>query len=179
MPLPTFQTPRLTLRPWTLGDIDELHALWTRPEVRRYLWDDEVISRERAEQTVHELIAAAEREGIGGWTVIAGAERTSAGFVALIRREAGDPELMYGLAPEWWGQGLATEAAAAALAYAFEPLGFARVTAATDVPNAPSVRVLERLGMRFTRRGALNGLDTLFYDMRREDFATAPNMARR
>jgi RimJ/RimL family protein N-acetyltransferase len=39
------------------------------------------------------------------------------------------------------------------------------VSAATDVPNAASVRVLERIGLRFRRRGTLNGRDTLFYGL--------------
>jgi RimJ/RimL family protein N-acetyltransferase len=65
------------------------------------------------------------------------------------------------------GQGLATEAARAVLAYGFEQLQSPRITAATDPPNAASVRVLERLGMRFTHRAALNGLDTVFYEIAR------------
>lgn len=178
MPLSTLHTARLTLRPWTLGDIDELHALWTRPEVRRYLWDDQTITRERAEATVHEFMAPQE-EGLGGWVVLDRSSGTLVGFAALIRREPGDPELMYGLAPEWWGRGIATEAGRAVLAYAFSALNCERVTAATDVPNVASARVMERLGMRFTHRATLNGLDTVFYEVRREDFVTGPNTAPR
>jgi [ribosomal protein S5]-alanine N-acetyltransferase len=174
MPLPTLHTTRLTLRPWTLDDIDELHALWTRPEVRRYLWDDQTITRERAEATVREFMSA-EDEGIGGWLVLDRSSGTLMGFAALIRREPGDPELMYGLAPDWWGRGVATEAARAVLTHAFSALDCARVTAATDVPNAASARVMERLGMRFTHRGPLNGLDTVFYELRRDDVVTGPN----
>ena len=43
MGLPTLETERLILRPWSLDDIDALHQIWTDPQVRRYLWDDEVI----------------------------------------------------------------------------------------------------------------------------------------
>ena len=56
------------------------------------------------------------------------------------------------------------------LAYAFDVLACPHVVAATDVPNTASARTLERLGMQFERRGALNGLDTLFYRLRRERF---------
>jgi [ribosomal protein S5]-alanine N-acetyltransferase len=171
-------TARLRLRPWTLEDIDELHAMWTRPEVRRYLWDDQTITRVRAEATVREFMALHD-EGLGGWVVLDRSSAALAGFAALIRREPGDPELMYGLAPEWWGRGLATEAAQAVLAYAFSALDCTRVTAATDVPNVASAQVMQRLGMRFTRRGTLNGLDTVFYELRREDFVTGPNTAPR
>jgi hypothetical protein len=38
---------------------------------------------------------------------------------------------------------------------------------------------MERLGMRFTARGTLNGLDTVFYEMRRDEFVSAQNTARR
>ena len=178
MPLPVLHSPRLTLRPWTLDDIDELHALWTRPEVRRYLWDDETITRERAAETVTEFIAPA-AEGLGGWLLLDRDTGALVGFAALIKREPGDPELLYGLAPEWCGRGLATEAGRTVMAYAFGVLGCERVTAATDVPNVASARVMERLGMRFTHRGTLNGLDTAFYEARREEFVTAPDMARR
>jgi hypothetical protein len=37
--------------PFASEDLDALHALWTDPDVRRYLWDDIVISRERAAET--------------------------------------------------------------------------------------------------------------------------------
>jgi ribosomal-protein-alanine N-acetyltransferase len=76
---------------------------------------------------------------------------------------------MYGLAKPWWGCGLATEASRAALEYAFGVLGAGRVTAVTDPPNVASVRVMERLGMRFVHRGTVNGLESVVYELRRED----------
>jgi len=51
MPLPVLRTPRLVLVPFAPEDLDALHALWTDEHVRRYLWDDIVISRERATET--------------------------------------------------------------------------------------------------------------------------------
>lgn len=44
-------------------------------------------------------------------------------------------------------------------------LGVTCVVAATDPPNTASVRVLERLGMRFERQGRLQGLETLFFKL--------------
>ena len=171
MELPILRTARLTLRPYSLDDIDALHALWIDADVRRYLWDNEAIPRERAEATIRGAVESAERDGIGQWVVCDAATNAVAGFCGFIRRDAGeDPELMYGLAPAFWGRGLATEAARAVLAYGFGELGFSRITAATDPPNLASVAVMERLGMRFTARRTLNGLDTLFYELRREDF---------
>ena len=44
------ETERLRLRPLTANDLEDLHLLWTDADVRKYLWDDQVISREQAEE---------------------------------------------------------------------------------------------------------------------------------
>ena len=49
-------------------------------------------------------------------------------------------ELLYGIAPEHWNKGLATEAANAIIRHGFDTLGFERIEASTDAPNAASVR---------------------------------------
>ena len=81
---------------------------------------------------------------------------------------------MFGLSATHWGRGLALEAARAVATWAFETLHATRIVAATDPPNTGSVKVLERLGMRFERQGRLQGLDTLFFtldaaDLKRPD----------
>lgn len=66
--------------------------------------------------------------------------------------------------------GLATEASRAVMRYAFEDLGFAEVVASTDAPNAASIRVMERLGMKFEKWITTGGLDTVYYKIERERF---------
>jgi ribosomal-protein-alanine N-acetyltransferase len=83
--------------------------------------------------------------------------------------------LLFALWPQYWGQGLANEAARAVVAYVFEVLGRSEIVAAADVPNEASLRALRRLGMRRERRGSLNGLDTYFYRMTLEQFRLATN----
>jgi RimJ/RimL family protein N-acetyltransferase len=56
--------------------------------------------------------------------------------------------LGYAIGRTWWGQGIATEAASAAMAWAIEVFGLTRVWASTDERNVRSQRVLEKLGMR-------------------------------
>jgi ribosomal-protein-alanine N-acetyltransferase len=161
-------TPRLVLRPLNAADVAAVHALWTDPDVRRYLWADEVVTRDR----VREVIAAstrhfaAKRDGL--WRIDDAATGAFVGFAGCREWPAGGPELTYGLAPAWWGRGLATEAAHGVLAHVFETLGHPVVMAATDPPNVASVRVLERLGMTFDWRGEMHGLDTLVYRLSRE-----------
>ena len=164
----TILTARLRLRPLSLDDVDVVHALWTDPDVRRYLWDDVVIPRERAEEMVRSIVAGFERNGRGMWLIYEQSAAAPCGFCGFLPRTEPDrAELIYGLAPHAWGKGYATESARAVMEYGFETLNVPTIAAAADVPNAASVRVLERLGMRFVRREVVHGLDLLFYEIER------------
>jgi [ribosomal protein S5]-alanine N-acetyltransferase len=164
----TLETPRLVLRPLTAADAAAVHAQWTEPDVRRYLWDDEVISLERAREVLDSSARDFAERRYGLWGACDAASGALTGFAGCRPWPAGQPELMYGLWPAWWGRGLATEAAHGVLAHVFETLGHPVVMAATDPPNTASVRVLERLGMTFDWRGEMHGLDTLVYRLSRE-----------
>ena len=92
------------------------------------------------------------------------------GFCGYRRFEDGaQPELLYGLLPEFWGKGFVTEAARAVLAHGFDACHMARVIASTDTPNQRAVNVMQRLGMCFTERREYHGLDTVFYGLTQED----------
>jgi ribosomal-protein-alanine N-acetyltransferase len=94
-----------------------------------------------------------------------------AGFCGL--RLFGDPptvEVLYGLLPAYWGQGLATEAAMAMLRFGFEELGLERIYAGADPPNTASFCVMERLGMTFSKRIVAGGLEAIYYEISRTDF---------
>ena len=82
----------------------------------------------------------------------------------------GQIELLYGIHPTYWGEGLVAEAAREVLRFGFESCAFDRVIAATDTPNQQSVRVLQKLGMTFQCRREFHGLDTVFYSMTRSEF---------
>jgi RimJ/RimL family protein N-acetyltransferase len=190
-------TPRLRLRPVREADVDALHALWTHPQVRRWLWDDVVIDRATAAERVAASAAsfASARFGlwaICGWSGSRGARSEpeaselhedggggllgAAGLV-LIEPAVG-PEILYSLHPDHQGRGLATEAAQAVLAYAFEALALPRVPGRTDAPNRASARVLERLGMRFEGERLVNGNPHLCYALAREDWRRARSAPR-
>lgn len=143
------ETPRLRLRPFTLDDVATLHAIWSDPDVRRYLWDDVVISRATAQEVVEASIRSFATSRFGFWCLEPKGESRVIGFCGL--RPFNDPpeiELLYGLLRECWGRGLATEASREVLRYGFEELSLPHVYAGADPPNAPSFRVMERLGMR-------------------------------
>jgi ribosomal-protein-alanine N-acetyltransferase len=73
------------------------------------------------------------------------------------------PNLYFRLAPSAWGRGLGTELGRAALEVAFGALGFEEVVATVRPDNAPSIRVLERLGLEPRTRLTDGGGPTLLY----------------
>jgi ribosomal-protein-alanine N-acetyltransferase len=159
------------MRPFTLGDLDELHRLWTDPGVRKYLWDDTVISREQAEAVIASSIDSSASHGFGLWSVYPKDEAALIGFCGF--RLFGEPqevEILYGVAPSHWGQGLATEAAQAMLRCGFEEHGFDLIYAGADPPNAASFRVMEKTGMKFAKRVQVDGVEAVYYVLAKEGF---------
>ena len=157
-------TTRLTLRPWEAGDLDALHGLWTDAGVRRFLWDGEVITREKAEEVVRAGIDSFERHGFGFWGVRERDRAHLVGFCGLRFVEpTSDVEILYGIAPLLWARGYATEAARALLAWAFRETGLTRIFAGADAPNRASLRVIEKLGMRQHGIRPTAAGETLYY----------------
>ena len=167
------QTSRLSLLPVLPRDTAMLHQLWTDPAVRRFLWDDAVIPVTTAASVTSASANDFAARHYGLWSLYTrGDEPKLAGFCGLRSEGIGEaPELLFGLQPAFWRQGLALEAARAVVAYGFDTLGIPRIIAATDAPNERSARTLTALGMRFDRRDDHHGLDTLFYSLDRNESA--------
>ena len=164
MNFPLLETERLQLRPFTGNDSDDLHRHWIDPDVRKYLWDDAIITRKQAAEVVEASIASFAAEGFGFWCVSCKDDPALIGFCGLRRFGDGqEVEALYGIAPEHWGNGLAVEAGAAVLRYGFEQAGLARIYAGADLPNAASFRVMEKLGMVYAHRTTINGLEAIYY----------------
>ena len=159
------QSPRLHLAPLAEADLAEVHALWTLPDVRRFLFDDREVS---IDETRGLLDASCARFGAGGAGLWLAREREGdrlAGFAGFLGGEDGPPSLVYGVHPERWGRGYATEAACAVLAHARGDLELPELVADVDEPNAASVRVLEKLGFRRVRRAVVSGRPLLYYTL--------------
>jgi RimJ/RimL family protein N-acetyltransferase len=150
-------TPRLILRQWRDSDLDPWAALNADPEVMRHF--PAVHTRLESD-----AMAAGNRDyidqyGFGLWAVECASDGQFLGFVGLKRLSGINPlapavEAGWRLSRQAWGQGYATEAAAAAMADGFERLGLERIVAFTASQNLPSQAVMTRLGM--TRREDLD-----------------------
>ena len=169
------QTDRLRLRPIAAADRKALHALWTEPAVRRFLWDDRVIDLASVDGLIERSTASFAAEGFGLFALREAGRAALRGAVGIFRlRPEGEPELLYSLATACFGRGLATEASRAVMADAFERLGFVRVLARTDPLNLASIAVMKRLGMKYAGESMESGLPTVSYALAREDWQRAP-----
>lgn len=149
-------TDRLSFREWLDDDLDRFHAICSDPRVMEYVGDGQVWSRERTGQFIQSAIATLREHGYCQWAMIHKADGKLIGYCGFVKTDT-DPEIGWRLAPEYWGQGLATEAARDILHHGFETLRIDRVTATVQSANAASIRIIEKLGMRleesFDREG--------------------------
>lgn len=144
---------RLVLSPLRPSDLDVFHALLTNPLVRRYLLDGQTVSRNWTRAQIVQSVRAMKRTGLGLWTVRQGPRGPVMGVCGFRPFHDPDvPELMYALRPEFWGRGYADVVARAVCRRGYER-GMRTIVAGADEPNIPSIRVLERLGLRrFAKR---------------------------
>jgi ribosomal-protein-alanine N-acetyltransferase len=101
-----------------------------------------------------------ERDGFGMWIVEVVGDGSVVGHAGLQRLEGTDDvELGYYLGRSAWGQGYATEAARAVLAYGFGTAGLRRIVAVVRIENDASRKVLHKLGFRHERDGIFYGAE--------------------
>ena len=142
------RTARLTLRPLTAADVDDLHAYQSDPGVCRYL-PYEPRSRAEVAEKVAQWSTALTLAGEGDYWILA-LER--AGLVIgdlyfALKADAG-ADIGWVLHPAHSGHGYMTEAARAILDLAFGELTRHRVRAVLDPRNKASAALCRRLGMR-------------------------------
>jgi RimJ/RimL family protein N-acetyltransferase len=152
--LPKLTTPRLGLRQATSADLDALWALWTDAQVRRFLWDNRIITRERAAAFLASCQVHVDR-GLGLWMLRLNQEESIVGCAGLLPVGAAQqfaPDLagliepIVALSPAYWRQGLAAEALRAVIGHGFATLRVPQVVAIVDEPNIASHRLMVRLG---------------------------------
>ena len=152
MPQPAdLTTPRLVLRQWRQSDLAPFAAMNADADVMRYYpatW-----TREQSNAFAERVIRLIDERGWGFWAV---EERASGQFIGFVGLHVPSNDLPFApcvevgwrLAKQAWGQGYATEAARAAIAFGFQQLHLAELVAFTAIANLKSRAVMERLGMR-------------------------------
>ncbi|HSK99840.1 MAG TPA: GNAT family N-acetyltransferase [Rubrobacteraceae bacterium] len=172
--MPVLETERLVLRPLSAADAAALYRISNDPAVRRYLWDDRPVSRATIEEVVTQSARLFSEEGLGLFGIRLQDSEEVVGFCGFARLAGMEEvEIVYELDPELWGRGLATEAARACLGYAFGEVGLERIIAGTDRPNAASLRLIEKLGMRSIGNVNPRAPEDPYFALNRRDFLRA------
>ncbi len=156
MALP-IRTERLTVREFTLADLDELAAIYAHPEV--LWWEPAPYTRAQTQAMLELTMERYRDDGMAEYAVVLAASGELVGVCGPAYRDVeGErlPELGWDLRRDCWGRGYATEAARAVLPHAAE-LGLHRVYSLIDPANARSQGVAQRLGMTIERRVIWSG----------------------
>jgi RimJ/RimL family protein N-acetyltransferase len=158
------ETERLVLRPIREEDADDLFALWSDPEVMRFVGDGQPRTREDTSQRLRRALRHWYEHGFGLWAVILKACGQFVGGCGVgYFHELSDAELGFVLARRHWGRGLASEAVARALRHAFEALELPRVVGVAQVGNVASQNVLRKAGMHLQQAYRFGGKDALLF----------------
>lgn len=149
-------------------DLPALTRLYADPSVRAFLGGP--LGAASARSRAAELLQPDPRWPI--WAIRHQDGETLLGMISFDDHHDGDAvEVSYLLLPEHQGQGFATLALKAALAYGFGPLGLARIVAETQTANVASRRLLERVGMKPERCLLRFGAEQSLYAVTRSAFS--------
>jgi len=182
-PLPeSIQTPRLLLRQYRLTDAEDAFAYARDPEWSRFM---PPIPRPYERQHADAFIAA---QVLANWRqepawAIEHDGRVVGGVSLRLALRNERAELGYSIARWLWGRGLTTEAVSAVIDAAFRQLPIRKVTARAAAANLGSIRVMEKVGMRYEGRlrqeWIVHGqtVDSVHYGLLREEWEQLPGAA--
>lgn len=152
-PMFILDTHRLRLRHLTPGDAPFILELLNEPSFIKNIADKGVRTLEDARGYLANGPAASyARFGFGLFAVELRESGVPVGICGLIKRDGlEDVDIGFAFLERHWSKGYAVEAASATLEYGLRTLGLGRIVAITARDNRSSIRVLERIGLRFER----------------------------
>lgn len=180
------ETDRLTLCPFDLDDEDLAISLWCDPEIMQYVGDLDT------PEIIREIMPKVIQRGAGGrigtWSIRHKVSGQKIGEVFLWPTPIDEDdidwsqvvpdayprdliEVGYLLVKDAWGKGLATEACARMLRFAFEQTEIDNVYATIDPENVASLNVLTKCGLKFIGLSRAWGEDDApWYQIARDDW---------
>ena len=157
------ETERLYLREWVPDDWKRFRPLATDPRVLKYIGAGTPLTDDQIKGRIDKWIKLGQERGWTLWAVIHREDSELIGFCGFWDGFAPDVEIGWRLRPEYWGQGLATEAAKAVMEYGFRRWGFPRLISVAQPENKASIRIMEKLGMEFERTFLHEGFEVVCY----------------
>jgi len=155
-------------RAFAVDDARAFYELNSNPKVLRFTGEPPIESVERARAAIASY-PDFDTVGYGRWACVLKETRQIIGFCGLkylVELDAVD--VGYRFLPEFWGQGLATEACAASFEFRFGVLHLEKIIGLVLPENTASIRVLEKVGMKQEREVEFIGVTAVQYSVERQ-----------
>jgi len=151
--LKILETERLLLRQLTTDDSEFILELLNEPSFIQNIGDRGVRTPiEASSYILNGPAASYAKNGFGLYLVVLKETNEPIGMCGLIKRNGlDDVDIGYAFLPKFWSKGYAVESALAVKIYAKDVIGLNRIVAITDPANEGSIRVLEKIGLRFEK----------------------------
>jgi [ribosomal protein S5]-alanine N-acetyltransferase len=167
--LEILDTPRLILREFSLNDIDALGGVLSDPETMRFY--PAPLDRIGVEEWIARNLRRYTKDGHGLWAMVLKTTDELIGDCGLTVQpvdSTDEIEIGYHVRRDYWGRGLATEAARACRDYGFAHLPVDHIISLIRPENLPSRRVAEKNGMTIWKQVIRKGIPHLVYSIRRK-----------
>lgn len=149
------ETNRLILRHQVITDLDDLWALYKNPNITKYIPDAPRSREEAQEELEWHMHGHPKHPELGLWATVHKETGEFIGRCGLLPWEIDgvhEVEVAYTIAQEYWGQGLASEAAQGILQHGFGKLNLSRLICMIEPENIGSQKVAEKIGMSLEKK---------------------------
>ena len=161
-----FETPRLFLRHFTEEDAPLIYQLNSDPEIVKYVHEPVLDNEDQAKEILINNILPQYKLNLGRWAIHTKSDYEFIGWCGLkYIKETEITDLGYRLLKTAWGKGYATEAAQYTLIYGLRDLKINEITGMAHVENIASIRVLEKIGMKFIKNEMVEGCPVKTYKL--------------
>lgn len=168
------ETERLIMRPFEMDDAEELFAMDSLPEVHTYLGKKPFKTLDEVIKNIEWVQSQYQEHGIGRFVVVLKSENKVIGWSGLKFEKEVRPNPYYDIGyrfhPDYWGKGIATETAIAALKFGFEEKKYPEICGAAEAENIASNVILKKIGLKQGESFEFDGAHCHWYSLTREDY---------
>ena len=165
------ETRRLLLRQFTPNDADELYHIYSHLDLFQYMSIEKPLLRDQTRLLIYEFIENWQQHNFGVWAVVDKKHKKIIGHCGFkFLENTREVQMGYLLLKSYWGRGLGTEAAEAALKYGFEVAKLKRIVAIAKPENVASRRVMEKVGMKYEKNAYYYNNNVVYYGLTLEAY---------
>lgn len=173
MKLPEIKTERLLLRMYRTEDLETVYKLCSDPNITRFFPDYYSIEKDYVLGSLPRRLERWRKQGFGQLGVFDKSNGKLIGYSGLQYLDSTpEVEIYYGFFKDYWGKGIATEAAKANLRYGFEEIKLDRIVAVTHPENEVSKKVLKKLGMKQGENTICYKIEACYFYINASDYKT-------